>query len=120
MQAKSSKGTKDAIDSFKKALTLDPKMDNAHMNLVYTIMGDDDKAVKEINELRKTNKMDEATDKIESRKARFEEAIPYAEKWYSINPNNLEAVQTLKGLYNVTKNHAKVKEMTEKEAELAK
>jgi len=117
MQAKSPGMSADAETSFKKAIELKPDMSNAHQNLVYTIIGDDQKMVDEINALRKTN-ADEATKKIQERKNRFERALPYAEKWYKVDPNNIDAVTMLKEIYAVTKNHAKMTEMKAKQAEL--
>ncbi|GAB0157223.1 hypothetical protein CHRYSEOSP005_24940 [Chryseobacterium sp. Alg-005] len=117
MQSKNPATSADAEVSFKKAIELKPDMVNAHQNLVYTIIGDDSKIVEEINALRKTN-ADEATKKIQIRKDRFAKALPYAEKWYQADPNNIDAVSTLKEIYAITKNTAKVAEMKAKEAEL--
>lgn len=117
LQAKNPENVNDAIASFKKALEIDPKMSNAYQNLVYTTIGDDDKAVKEINALRKTN-TDKATELIDARRARFNQALPYAENWYKVQPENIDAVSTLKEIYGITKNQAKMTEMKAKEAEL--
>jgi uncharacterized protein YpiB (UPF0302 family) len=57
----------EAIASFQKAIELKPDFANAYQNLVYTVIGDDEKAVSEINALRKT-KPDDATKLIEARK----------------------------------------------------
>jgi hypothetical protein len=56
---------------------------------------------------------------IEARKERFNKALPYAEKWYQEMPTDINAVTTLKEIYSITKNQAKVKEMQAKETELA-
>jgi len=121
LQAKDPATTNDAIASFQKAIELggsDPKVtNNAYQNLVYTTIGDDEKAVNEINALRKT-KPDDATKLIEARKERFNKALPYAEKWYQASPTNLDAVSMLKEIYMMTKNQAKAAEMKAKEAEL--
>lgn len=117
LQAKDPATVDTAIESFKKATELKPDFANAYQNLVYTTIGDDSKAVEEINALRKT-KPDDATKLIEARKARFEKSLPYAESWYKAMPTSLEAVSTLKDIYNITKNQAKATEMKAKEAEL--
>jgi tetratricopeptide (TPR) repeat protein len=117
LQSKNPATTADAIASFTKAVELQPTLANAHQNLVYTIIGDDAKAVNDINALRKT-KPDEATTLIEARKERFNKALPYAEKWYQSNPESLDAVTTLREIYGITKNQAKMAEMKAKEAEL--
>lgn len=117
LQSKNPATVNDAIASFTKALELNPKMSNAHMNLVYTAIGDDAKAVEEINGLRKTNP-DKATELIEARKERFNKALPYAEKWYQAEPNNIDAVQILKDVYQMLRNQPKAAEMKAKEAAL--
>lgn len=117
LQSKNPATVNDAIASFTKALELNPKMSNAHMNLVYTTIGDDAKAVEEINGLRKSNP-DKATELIEARKERFNKALPYAEKWYQVEPNNIDAVQILKDIYGMLKNQTKYAELKAKEAAL--
>lgn len=117
LQSKNPATAADAEASFKKAIELKPDFSNAYQNLVLTSIGDDSKAVQEINALRKT-KPDEATKLIEARKARFDKALPYAEKWYQSNPENLDAVSMLKDIYGITKNQAKMTEMKAKEAAL--
>lgn len=118
LQAKNPATTAEAIASFQKAIELKPDFANAYQNLVYTVIGDDEKAVSEINALRKT-KPDDATKLIEARKERFNKAIPYGEKWLQAMPTDLTAVQIMKDVYNTAKNTAKYNEMKAKEAELA-
>lgn len=117
LQAKNPATASEAMTSFQKAIELKADFANAYQNLVYTAIGDDEKAVTEINALRKT-KPDDATKLIEARKERFNKALPYAEKWYQTMPNDINAVQTLKDMYNTTRNTAKFNEMKAKEAEL--
>ncbi|WP_027381534.1 tetratricopeptide repeat protein [Chryseobacterium daeguense] len=119
LQAKNPETANDAMTSFQKAIELKPDFSNAYQNLVYTAIGDDEKAVSEINTLRKT-KPDDATKLIDARKERFNKALPYAEKWYQAVPNDINAVQMLKEIYSITKNTAKYNEMKAKETELAK
>lgn len=121
LQSKTPAGEADAVVSFQKAIQLavnNPTLtNNAYQNLVYTSLGDDAKAVENINALRKSNP-DEATKLIEARKERFNKALPYAEKWYQASPENLDAVTTLREIYGITKNQAKANEMKAKQAEL--
>lgn len=121
LQSKNPATANDAIASFQKAVELaanDSKLaNNAYQNLVFTAIGEDSKAVEEINTLRKSNP-DKATELIEARKERFNKALPYAEKWYQANPENIDAVSTLKEIYGITKNQAKMTEMKAKEAEI--
>jgi Flp pilus assembly protein TadD len=117
LQSKNPATEADAIVSLQKAIELKPDFANAYQNLVYVVIGDDEKAVADINALRKT-KPDDATKLIEARKERFNKSTPYAEKWYQAMPTDINAIQTLKDIYNTTKNTAKYNEMKAKEAEL--
>jgi Flp pilus assembly protein TadD len=117
LQSKNPETAAEAVTSFQKAIDLKADFANAYQNLVYTVIGDDEKAVTDINALRKT-KPDEATKLIEARKERFMKATPYAEKWYQAMPADINSVQVLKDIYNTTKNTAKYNEMKAKEAEL--
>ncbi|UOE39376.1 tetratricopeptide repeat protein [Chryseobacterium oryzae] len=117
LQSKNESTQAEAIESFSKAIKLKPNFSAAHQNLVYAIIGDDSKAVDEINALRKTN-ADKATQFIEARKERFAKALPYAESWYQVEPSNIDAVTVLKQIYIITKNPTKVAEMKAKEAAL--
>jgi predicted Zn-dependent protease len=121
LQSKNPATEADAIASFKKAIELAPNdaklKNNAYQNLVYTAIGDDAKAVDAINAIRKSDP-DKATTLIEARKERFNNALPHAEKWYQASPDNLDAVGTLKDIYGMLKNQAKVAELKAKEAEL--
>ena len=79
-------------------------------------MGDDGKAIDDYNAAKKAGKADQANKIIEARRARLAAALPYAEKWYQNDQNNVEAVSLLKGLYLSAKNEAKFQEFKSKEA----
>jgi len=117
MQSKNPATLEDAITSFKKAIEIKPDFENAHQNLVYTVIGDDSKIVEQINATRK-EKPEEATKLIDARKERFAKALPYAEGWYKAAPESLDALTALKEIYIVTKNVDKIKDLKAKEAEL--
>lgn len=117
MQSKNPATAPESEASFKKALELKPDFANAYQNVVYAVIADDEKAVADINAVRKT-KPDEATKLIEARRDRFAKALPYAEKWHQALPNDIDAVTTLKEIYSITKNQEKVAEMKAKETEL--
>lgn len=110
LQSKDPATVEDGITSYKKVIEIDPNFKNAYINLVYTIMGDDAKAVDDYNALRKAGKIDQANKVIDARRQRFEKALPYAEKWYSIDPNDIDVVSLLRGFYTSTKNTAKAAE----------
>ena len=88
-------------------------------NLVFAIIGEDDsKAIEEYRSLRKDGKIEAANKVLEQRRARFQKALPYAEKMYQMDPNNKEVVGLLKGMYQTTQNNAKYNEFKAKEAAL--
>lgn len=105
----------EAIDAFKKATELKPNYADAWQNLAYATIGDDSKAVDDINAARKAQKTELATQLLEARRARAAAAVPYAEKWYQVDSNNIEAVRLLKGLYQTGKNDVKSAEFKAKE-----
>lgn len=106
---------------FKKALEADPSYVPALQALWYNVyMGDDQKTISNAEAARKAKKMDEYNKILDDRRSRFAKGLPYVEKWYSIEPNNLEVVSLLKGLYQTTRNEAKFQEMKAKEAALLK
>ncbi len=120
LQSKDPATVKDAIESYKKAIEIDPKYINAYQNLTYTVMGNDEKAVDEMNAARKAGKTELFNKLLQERRNRFVEALPYAEKWYAADPKNLDVVSLLKGFYISTKNDAKAAEFKAKEAALSK
>lgn len=120
LQSKDPATVEESINSFKKALEIKPNMKEALQNITYTIMGDDAKTIDNYQTLRKAGKIDEANKVIEERRSRFAKALPYAEKWYEIDSQNIDAVSLLKGLYQTTKNDAKAKEFQAKEEALKK
>lgn len=90
----------DAEKSFNKALEIDSKYTLALQGIVYGIyLKDDDKTVEQIRALQKAKKTAEMNKLMETRREKFRKALPYLEKWYSIEPNNIEVVSTLKGVY---------------------
>lgn len=115
LQSKDPALKSEAEANFRKALELNPKMNDAYQNLAYMLMGDDEKAINEYQTLRKAGKIDEANKVMDARRERFKLAIPVVEKWYAASPDNIDVVTLLKGLYQTTHNDAKVKEFKAKE-----
>ncbi len=106
----------EAEATFKKLVDIDPKFPNAMNNLVFAILGEDEVAINQYRDLKKAGKIDEANKVLEQRRARFQRALPYAEKMYANDPNNKEVVSLLKGMYMTTQNTAKYNEFKAKEA----
>ena len=108
----------EALGYLKKATDLDPKFANAWQNMAFLTIGDDDKTMADYNALRKSGKVDEANAIIDARRKRMAAALPVAEKWYQADPENIDAVSTLRQLYTSTRNEAKAAEFKAKEAAL--
>lgn len=115
LQSNDPKLKSDAETAFRKAIELDPKMANAYQNLAYLIMGDDDATINEYQSLRKAGKIEQANKVMDDRRLRFQEAIPVLERWHSLQPDNIDAVTMLKGMYQTTRNETKHKEFKAKE-----
>lgn len=106
---------------FKKALEADPNYIPALQAIFYNVYLGDDKAVTDSAEAaRKAGKIEVFNKILDDRRARFVKGLPYLEKWYSLEPKNLELVSLLKGVYQTTRNDAKFKEFKAKEAALQK
>lgn len=116
LQSKNPATEADAIASYKKAVQLKPDFAQAWQNLTYTTMGDDGKAIDEYNAAKKAGKTDLANKIIEARRVRLAATLPYAEKWYEVDQQNIDAVSLLKGLYMSNKKEAKFQEFKAKEA----
>lgn len=97
---------------FKKSLEIDPNYVVGLQGVIYNVyVAGDDKAIETIEAARKAKKTELFNKLLEERRAKFGKAIPYAEKWYSLEPKNLEIVSLLKGLYLTTHNDAKFQEL---------
>ena len=115
LQSKDPATEADALASYKKAVEINPNLAVAWQNLTYMVMGDDPKAVDDYNDARKAGKIEQANKIIEARRARLAATLPYAEKWYESDSNNIDAVSLLRGLYLSNKKDAKYQEFKAKE-----
>lgn len=103
---------------YKKALEIDPNYKEALMAMFNAYLANDEKVIEQAEELRKAKKNDEFTKLLEERRERIKEGLPYLEKLYSLQPNDLEVVTLLKGAYQSVKNDAKFNELKAVEAKL--
>lgn len=120
LESKSPATEADAANSYKKAIELKPDFVQALQNLTYLTMGDDAKAIEDYNAAKKAGKIEVANKIIEARRARLAATLPYAEKWYQADSQNVDVVRLLKGLYQSNKNEAKFQEFKAKEASMSK
>lgn len=118
LQSKDPATEAEALMSYKKATELKPDFVQAWQNLAYLAMGDDPKAIDDYEAARKAGKTELANKIISDRRVRLAASLPYAEKWYEYDKNNIDLVTLLKGLYLSTKNEAKHKEFKAKEEAL--
>lgn len=97
---------------FKKTLELDPNYVTALQGMIFNVyVANDDKAIDAIDAARKAKKTELFNKLLDERRARLKKAIPYSERWYALEPKNLEVVSLLKGLYQTAHNDAKFQEM---------
>ena len=90
----------DAEKSFKKALEIDGNYVLALQGMAYAVhLKDDEKTLEQIRAFQKAKKINEMNKLMEKRRETFKKALPYLEKWHSIEPKNVEVVSTLKGIY---------------------
>ncbi len=109
----------EAENAFKKAVEIDPNMTNAYQNLTFLLMGDDEAAVQKIEAAKKSGNTGNYNKLVQERRTRFSKAIPYAEKWHSLDRQNTNAISILKGLYILTNNDIKLQQIKAREAELS-
>ena len=89
--------TEEAKGLFKKAIELNPKHFEAYNNLVLAILKDDSKLVDIMNNNLGTSKKEKEIYNANEakRKALFNEAVPYLEKMFEIEPTNRQVIRNL-------------------------
>lgn len=87
----------EAIKYFNKAIELKPDYSEAYNNIGAAIL---DKAVPIVEEMNKNLTDFKKYDALQTKqKAVYKEAIPYYEKAYELNNNEMSTIQTLIGIY---------------------
>lgn len=119
MSSKDPSKMTEAEGYFKKTLEIDPNYITALQGIIFNVyIAGDDKAIEALDAARKAKKTELFNKLLDERRAKFAKALPYAEKWFSLEPKNLEVVTLLKGLYQTAHNDAKFQEMKALEATL--
>lgn len=106
---------KGARSYYEKAIEIDPEMENAYVNLATATLAKEKSLVEKMNKLGTSpaeNKKYQELNK--ERKKYYIEALPYLEKVIEINPQNLNALTTLKNIYYQIAKDDKAKEMDNK------
>ena len=112
------KGNREAsISYYKKAIELDPTYEATYLNLASVILEGEADIVEEMNALGNSAAENRKYDALkQKRKSLFIEAVPYLETLVSINPNNADAITTLKNIFGTigdTANFKKYRDMLE-------
>lgn len=91
----------DAEKYYLKAIEINPKHNNAYLNLAILKLDADTKLVEEMNKLGTSAKDNKRYDELKlEREKVFMSALPYLEKVVEFDPNNKEAKQTLLNVYS--------------------
>ena len=86
-----------AIENFKKAIELKPDYADAYNNIGATVL---EKAEPIIEEMNKNLSNFDKYDELQKKQMEvYKEAVPYYEKAYELDAQNISIVQTLLGLY---------------------
>ena len=103
---------KEARAYYQKSLALDPANINANFNLAALILGEEKSIVKEMNNLGTSSADNKKYDALqEKRNKMYQDAVPFLENILKTDAKNVNALQTLKGIYSALGNTAKYKEM---------
>ncbi|HEY9220184.1 MAG TPA: tetratricopeptide repeat protein [Lutibacter sp.] len=91
------KNIDEAIKNFEKAIELKPDYADAYNNIGAAII---EKAAPIIDEMNKSLADFKKYDKLQAQQFDiYRKALPYYEKAYELNPNSINVIQTLMGLY---------------------
>ncbi|CAN5312266.1 tetratricopeptide repeat protein [soil metagenome] len=89
-----------AIEYYKKALNLDPDMNNARINIAAAILSKEAALVEQMNSLGMSKADTKKYDELgEERKLIYREALPYLETVMEKDPTNKEAMRTTMNIY---------------------
>jgi tetratricopeptide (TPR) repeat protein len=105
------KDNEGAIASFQKAIELDPNYKDAYNNIGAAVLAKAEPIVEEMNaNLSNFDKYD----KLQAKQMEiYKEALPYYEKVYKMDGQNISVIQTLMGIYENLEMYDKAKEVRE-------
>jgi len=105
------------VETYKKMIgeiiEKDPNNAKLYYNLGYASLKDDDKLVKQINEVINSDKKKFA-ELDKQRKEMYKKALPYFEKSYQLDATNADTIEFLKFCYRVLEMEDKQKEFENK------
>src|SRR5690606_23425552 len=95
-----------AIEAYKKAIAIDPNYSDANRNAAATIINSVRDELNAVNEDKTLSNADYNT-KVDALKEKIKGALPYLEKVVELNPQDSEALRSLKGYYDFQQDEAK-------------
>lgn len=95
-----------AIEAYKKAVEIDPNYVEANKNASATIINGVRDQLNALNE-DKTLSNNDYSKRVEELKVQIKEALPYLEKVVELDPNDIDALRSLKGYYDFQQDEAK-------------
>ena len=101
---------------YKMSIEKDPKFANSYLNLAFAIIKGEEKFVELMNQNLGTSAKEKKiyNENRAKRKGLYEEALPYLEKAYQIEPENLNLIKVLRNTYEVVGNDDKYFEFKKK------
>lgn len=110
---------KGAKGYYEKAIELDPKMENAYINLATATLAKERDLVEQMNKLGTSPAENKKYQELNKQRKQFYiNALPYLEKVIEINPKNIDALRTLKNIYYQLAEDEKAKQMDTKIKEI--
>ncbi len=89
-----------AVEYYKQAIEIDPSMTDAYINLASAKLMKEQEIIDEMNNLGMSKEDNKRYEELgEERKELYQEALPYLEKATELDPNNTEAIRTLRNIY---------------------
>lgn len=95
-----------ATEAYKKAVEIDPNYVEANKNASATIINGVRDQLNALNE-DKTLSNNDYSAKVEELKEQIKEALPYLEKVVELDPQDIDALRSLKGYYDFQQDEAK-------------
>ena len=102
-----------AIAAYKKAVEIDPDYLDANKNISATIINDVRDQLNALNEDKALSNADYNA-KVAELKEQIKEALPYLEKVVASDPQDIDALRSLKGYYDFQQDEAKSAEIQAK------
>jgi len=92
--------TEKAVESYKTALEIDSEYNEARINMVAAMLGEERALIDEMNNLGMSKKDNARYDELDAqRKDLYKKVLPYLEKAMEVDPDNKEIVKTAMNLY---------------------